>query len=459
MAGKSPTLAEMTGLQLEGLPNSLEIGQKIWHNRDRIKDAYIRDRRYDRIGNSLAYCPWDVCSMDDTKAHAHLHNDAGNSCEWLGCVRKEVHVHKFKPPPSDPAEEVDPTGRYERVKDVMKEILGEQYQEEPLAKNIYLKLEEERIAEEVEKEQKATRLADAERAGDEAKREFEQAAAVRRARRADDRKIAKEAEQDSERKMLERKAARAQLILEAETGNELERTFTKRDLSSGPSNNKAVVEGDTTLGKRKRVNNDSLSQVSSSPESSPPEPLVANGNKLIDEEALPDTKKQSASIMSSTLEAESDSATSDLTLYSRDQLDAIMEHAEIVRHDPASLPIRTREIPDLEPDIVFDNEPVSKDSETQLTTGFSAGHSDSLPTSADEGIQPQNGCVLGSMPPPLPSPFEMELADEDIEMEEQLARRRQIQWVLKIPKYKKAQQKAWAEIKIYEDIDSVDEVI
>lgn len=234
-----PTLAEMTAFQLEGLPNSLEIGQKLWRNRNRIKDAYLRDQRYDSIGKSLAYCPWNVCLMDETKTHTHLHRTG--PCEWTFCNRTQVHIHKFTPPPAW-TDDLDPTGRYERVKDIMKEILGEQYQEEPLAKNIYLKLEDERKAEEAAKERKATRLADAVRAGDEAKRVFERAAAERRARRADDRKKAREVDQALERKMLERRAAKAQLLLEAETGNELERTFRYPNCSSRPSQVTADVQ-------------------------------------------------------------------------------------------------------------------------------------------------------------------------------------------------------------------------
>ena len=115
--------------------------------------------------------------------------------------------------------------------------------------------------------------------------------------------------------------------------------------------------------------------------------------------------------------------------------------AEIVRHEPDSLPTYTQEGPELVPDIVFDQEPVSNDSGTQVATGFSVGHSRTSITSADEEIQPQNGSFLGSMPP-LPSPpRQTEPSEEETEIEEQLARRRQIQWVLKNPKYKKSERK------------------
>ena len=115
--------------------------------------------------------------------------------------------------------------------------------------------------------------------------------------------------------------------------------------------------------------------------------------------------------------------------------------AEIVRHEPNSLPIHTQEVPELAPDIVFDQEPVSNDSDTPVATGFSVGHSRTSITSADEEIQPPNGSFLGSMPP-LPSPpRQTEPSEEEAEIEEQLARRRQIQWVLKNPKYKKSERK------------------
>ena len=454
MSDKLPTLPEITGIQLEGLPNSIEIGQKIWYNRTRIKDAYLRDRRYDNMGRSLAYCPWEVCLMDDTKTHAHLHRHAGSTCEWTGCDRTEVHIHKFKPLPSDPPEDVDPTGRYERVKDIMKEILGEQYQDEPLAKNIYLKLEDERLAEEAEKERQATFLANAERAGDEAMREFDQAAAERRARRADDRKKAREAEQALEQKRLARRAAKAQLLLEAETGNELERTF---HAALRPSqiieNDSSVIEADASLGKRKRKRaNSLLSQESSSPTSSLTDSNAVKVNQVVKEEPSPNTQR--ASTESSTLEVDSDTETSELTLYTTDQLDAIIGGAEVVRHEPNSLPIRTQEFPELAPNLVIGQEPVSNDISTQIATGVSTGHSGTPQTSTAEEIQPRNRIILGPMPPSLSPPRKTELSSEE---EEMLARRRQIQWVLKDPRYNKSQRDWWGGINIYEDTeDSID---
>ena len=322
MSDESPTLAQMTGIQLEGLLKSQDFGRKIWLSRNRIRDAYLRGQRYDNIGNSLAYCPWNVCMIGETKTHAHLHR-AGSTCEWTGCDKKEVHLHKFKPPPSDPPEDVEPTGRYERVNDIMKEILAEQYQEQ-LAINIYLKLEEERIAEEAEKERETARVVDAERARDAAKREFEQAIAERRAHRADDMKKAKEVDQNLERQKLERKAARAQLLLEVDTGNELEETSAYPNISSGPSQilgNDTVVGGAASSGKRKRDNNP-LSQGSSSPSSSPTDSYTAKAEKLADEEAPINT--ENASAKSSALEVDSDPETSDLTLFTPDQLDAIL---------------------------------------------------------------------------------------------------------------------------------------
>ena len=470
MSGNLPTLAEMTGIQVQGLPNSLEINQKIWANRDRIRAAYIRDQRYDSIGKSLAYCPWSLCLMDETQTHTHLHR-AGSACEWAGCDREEDHVHEFKPLPSVPPEDNDPTGRYERVIDIVKEIFGDQYQEEPLARNIYLKLEDERRAEEAEKEQKAARLADAVRAGDEAEQEFEQAAAERRAQRAADRNKAREVDQASERKRLERRAARAQMMLEDEIGNELERTSTYSNLGSITSQNAAdvqpqvsrphppqnqimddnsIVETDATLGKRKRTHS-TPSQDSSSPNPSATGSKAAKGNKLGDEEAP--SSPTNAGTRSPALEVDSDLETSDLTLYTIDQLDAILEGAEIVRHDPKSLPIYTREFVELTPDIIIDQEPVSNVSESRRD-------SDTPPTSADEGIQTQNRSFLGSMPPQPPPLPQTELSEEETDMEEQLARRRQIQWVVKDPRYKKSQRETWAMINIYEDTeDSIGEII
>ena len=472
MSEKTLTLAEMTAISLESLPNSLEIGQKLWQNRNRIRDAYLRDQRYDYIGKSLAYCPWNVCLIDENKTHAHLHRGAG-PCEWTGCNRTKVHIHKFKPPPpSNPMQDIDPTGRYERVKDILKELLGEQYQEEPLAKNIYLKLEDERKAEEAESERKMTRLVDAERAGDEAKREFEQAAAERRARRADDRQKARQVDESLERERFERRAAKAKLILEAETGNELERTFTYPDFSSRPTpstadvqpqashahrpqnqmieNDDSIVEADAILGKRKRVNSP-LSQVPSSPYSSPTDPKVTEAAELIDEEAPSNTGNSRT--RSSVLEADSDPETSDLTVYTLDQLDAILDGAEIIRHHPNSLPLYAQEVTEPAPDIVIEREHVSNDRDAQITTAISA-------TSADEEIQLQNSYFVGSIPL-VPSPLrQTELSEEETEMEEQLARRKQIQWVLKSPKYKEGERKKWEAIKIYEDTeDSIDEVI
>ena len=475
MSERTLTLAKMTAIQLEGLANSLEIGQKLWHNRNRIKDAYLRDQRYDSIGHSLAYCPWNVCLMDETKTHAHLHRGAG-LCEWTGCDRTEVHIHKFKPPPpSDPIQDTDPTGRYERVKDILKELLGEQYREEPLTKNIYLMLEDERKAEEAEKEREMTHVVDAERAGEEAKREFEEAAAEQRARRADDRKKAREVDESLERKRLERRAAKAKLISEAEAGNELERTFTDPVFSSSPTQSPAdvqpqashphryqnqiiesddsIVEANAILGKRKRANSP-LSQVPSSPYSSPTDAKVTEAKELIDEEARSNTKSPSAK--SSKLEADSDLETSDLTPYTLDQLDAILDGAEIVRYHPNSLPLYAQEVVESAPYIVIDREQVSNNRDAQVATAVSSA-------SADEEIQLQNGYFVGSMPPVPSPPRQKELSGEEIEMEEQLARRKQIQWVLKSPKYKDGQRKKWEAINIYEDTedteDTIDDVI
>ena len=60
-------------------------------------------------------------------------------------------------------------------------------------------------------------------------REFEEATAARRAKRAEDRKRAQEAEEALERKRVQRRAARAHLALEMDTGNELERHFDLLD--------------------------------------------------------------------------------------------------------------------------------------------------------------------------------------------------------------------------------------
>ena len=407
--------------------------------------------------------------MDETQTHTHLHR-AGGACEWAGCDREEDHMHEFKPLPSVPPEDNDPTGRYERVIDIVKEIFGDQYQEEPLARNIYLKLEDERRAEEAEKEQKAARLAEAVRAGDEAEQEFEQAAAERRAQRAADRNKAREVDQASERKRLERRAARAQMMLEDETGNELERASTYSNLGSMTSqiaadvqpqvsrphppqnqiidNDNSVVETDATLGKRKRTYS-TPSQGSSSPNPSATGSKAAKGNKFGDEEAP--SSPTNAGTRSPALEADSDLETTDLTLYTIGQLDAILEGAEIVRHDPNTLPMYTRAVVELTPDIIIDQEPVFNVSDARLTTS---------PTSADEGIQTQTRSFLGSMPPQPPPLPQTELSEEETDMEEQLARRRQIQWVVKDPKYKKSQRERWAMINIYEDTeDSIDEII
>lgn len=201
------------------------VDSLLWQNRYQIKDAYEGDTRHGILGLSTPSCPWNVCTLDGTKPHTHLHRADTGSCEWHRCEKQEAHIHKYKPPPPISLEDKDPAARYDRVKHVLKGILGSWYEEQPLAENVFLRLENERKAEEAEEERKAKRLADAERAGDEAAREFEEATAAKRAKRAEDTKRAKKVEEALERRRVQRRAARAQLALEMDTGNELQRHF------------------------------------------------------------------------------------------------------------------------------------------------------------------------------------------------------------------------------------------
>ncbi|KAG7001515.1 hypothetical protein G7Y79_00031g066300 [Physcia stellaris] len=211
------------------------IDSLLWQNRYQIKDAYEGSTRHGSFGIyglSTPSCPWNVCTTDATKQHTHLHRTDTGNCEWNRCEKQEAHIHKYKPPPPFSLEDKDPAARYDRVKHVLKEILGSRYEEQPLVENVFLRLEGEREEEEAERERKAKRLADAERAGDEAAREFEEARVERKAKRVEETTRAKKVGEALERRRIQRRTARAHLALEMDTGNELERHFDLVDDSS-----------------------------------------------------------------------------------------------------------------------------------------------------------------------------------------------------------------------------------
>ena len=149
----------------QGIPSPID--SLLWQNRYHIKDAYEGDTRHGNFGLFTPSCLWDACTTDATKPHTHLHRAHTGSCEWRHCEKSEAHIHKYKPPPPISHEDKDPAARYDRVRHVLKWVLGSRYEEQPLAENVFLQLENERKTEEAEKERKAKRLADAEKAGDE----------------------------------------------------------------------------------------------------------------------------------------------------------------------------------------------------------------------------------------------------------------------------------------------------
>lgn len=233
----------------QSAPNPID--SLLYQNRYQIQDAYEGSTHHTAFGPSTPSCPWNVCIKDASKPHTHLHRAGTGNCSWHRCEKSEAHIHKYKPPPPLSLEQQDKdkdlAGRYNRVQHAVKSILGSDYTEEepePAIQNVFLRLENERKAEEAEKERKAKRLADAERAGDEAKRAFEDASAARRAKRGEDRKRALEIENVEERKRLKRRAARGLLAMELETGNEVEGTFDLRDINP----TKAQAMRDAQLG-------------------------------------------------------------------------------------------------------------------------------------------------------------------------------------------------------------------
>lgn len=469
MADKIPKLSGMIG-KGRRRSSSLQIDQMLLQSRHRIKYAYDHDARHSSFGMSNAYCPWSLCTEDATKSHAHLHHPGRESCEWDRCDKIEFHLHKYKPPPLDPPEYVDPTERYKSVENAMKDVMGIQREEESLVKNIYVQLDRERKAEEAEKERKARRIEDAERAGEAAKREFEEATAARRARRAEDHRR-KEIDEALERNRIQRRTARARMTLEAESENEIERTFAQAGVSptltqvmmdaqlgvfhQQPTRDE-VIESNLTatgsgteqrnpvsLGKRKRADS-GVSQTSSLTDFD-----AAELDSLIQEETPWNAIIVTSDVTMPDGNSNPQSWTSDLTSYNRDELDAIFAGAEVVVQEPRPLPYDLFSLtPPGSP-----QEPSSSDADPEVVAGPSSDHHNTPPTSADDDAEPLNAFNLGHIPPPPPRPprlSEREAAEKAV-MEEQLARRRQIQWVLKDPQYLRKQVRKWEEINIYED--------
>ena len=123
---------------------------------------------------------------------------------------------------------------YQRVKFVLDDIV-DMYtvddtlflDREPLLDNVFRLLGEEAKSTEAKEKIKSERIKVAEKAGEEAAREFEERIAAKRAIKAEEKRKDQEAH-DKKRRTLD---GRASMRLEMETGNELERHFADREAS------------------------------------------------------------------------------------------------------------------------------------------------------------------------------------------------------------------------------------
>ena len=423
-----------------------EAGQQLWENRYRIKDAYDSNLQNE-------YCQWRQCILDVTKAHMHLHREDTILCEWDGCPRTGTHLHKYKPTGT----EMKQVGPYERVRDAIKEILGVEYEDGPLAKTICDELEEERMVEQAETGRKARRLEKAEIAGQKAAREFEQAATARRAKRTENRKKAREVERAAEDQRLKRRSARLKMRAEMETANELDGTFDPMDDDSlvrihnsqlqlvRPSHRIGKATSVTrkgghpqpsnSLGKRKRADSDA-SQTSSLTERD-----AAELDKLIQEETPPTDRSTTENEASIETCNSPQSETSDLTEYDHEELDAILEGVEVVVQEPDSF---AHDIPKLASPSTPRMAPPRPHTETRTPTkAFSQ-----LFLKAVAFHTPKSDREL--MPPPPPRISAEEAARREA-IEEQEARRTQIASVMEDGTHARKDGIRWKQIAIYED--------
>ena len=189
---------------------------------------------------------------------------------------------------------------------------------------------------------------------------------------------------------------------------------------------------------------------------------AADLDKLIEQEAPSDTDSMDSH--PGTVEGESSprSVTSELTSYNLEELDALLGGAEVIVQDPNSPPQLSPwssppQTPsnDLDLENLYDQELRSSVADGEAVASPYIGGSSSPPMSLDGEGPPATPYIQDSMPAPHVLRQRLDEADAEVDpdMEEQLARRRQIQWVLKNPRYKIAERNNWANIKIFEDPD------
>ena len=342
-----------------------------------------------------------------------------------------VHLHKFKPltPRSTGI------GLYDRVKFVIQDIIERQHVDEALVNNIFAQLEGEKIADEAEQEKKASRLREAEKAGEEAAKRYKDAMAAKKQRKADYKIREQKAQEAKRRRVAGRKSMREEL----ESGNEVERHFADmeagpilalqmRDDRNQPQEGPPNIDGPGTSGlslvapeKRKSVNSHASSTSSLSDFS------LSESNKPTQQESAPSPESQ----------------TSALTAYTAEEIDAILSGAEVIEEfkslslEPS--PQLTPQIPSLAPDIVVDEDPTSDDEAI-------AGQSSTPPTSTDD--------FTTAMPPPPPPRRQTRLTRaeraEQAEERERLARRQQIRGVVNDEEILWKRRQRW-DFEIWED--------
>ena len=452
MSSSNPGSPALPG---ETFPSAVYLNRVMCQHQPRIFAAYNGDTFWDVFDTAPTYsCHWSGCAKDKAESHGHLHHGVDSAiCQWNKCTRRDVHVHKYKPPVDGQSWEADRMTPFDRVKFVVQDILEPQYVTEWLLNNIFNQLGEDRAKRDADNKIKAKRLADAEEAGEEAARRYEERAATRRAAKAKERRKAEEVLDAKKR----RSSGRESMRQEFESGNELERHFTESEPTTSPTitqemrdaqlgvfsrntdqltadepsstDAEARVPSAVALGKRKRV------------EGSMPSPSLSDADfvspdDIFEPEAVPSPERQTDSTALPEIPEMTDeelwgspqSNSSTFTSYSRDELDAILSGAEVIEEpSPRSAAHNT-----------------SSSQEVPASTP---------PTSTDEEVRRNYG--LTTMPPPAAPKLTPAQREERADHRDMVARAGQIAAVMEDEALSQRKKHRW-NFKIYEDPD-VDE--
>lgn len=336
---------------------------------------------------------------------------------------------------------------FDRVKLVVEDVLEPHHLNDALLNNIFELCEEEKAKHDADKDAKAKRIADAEKAGEEAARKYVEAEAARKAAKAEEMRKTGEAREAKRRRI----AGRAAMTQELVSHNELERHVTEMETTPTltqemrdaqlevyhqPRVRSQLVEDDSSStdvdsripttaawGKRKRAE----VSVPSSPSLS--EADIADPDDLFEPEVACSPKGKVGDTVTPELPEMTDeefggsaqSQSSTLTAYTRDELDAILEGAEVIE------------------------EPRSSSAAHITSSSDPAG---TTPAFADEPVRHNYGWT--TMPPPPPPKLTPAQRAEREVNRETIARAQQIAAVLEDDTILQRKKRRWI-FDIYED--------